>query len=64
LGEAPRATAIKNLLIKIKDKYNREHPQNPIDKVAIYMLWWPWSEDGFYANKQPASTQWQLMAEE
>ena len=64
LGEAPRATAMKNLLVKIKDKYNREHAQNPIDKVAIYMLWWPWSEDGFYTNKQPASTHWQLMAEE
>jgi hypothetical protein len=64
LGQASQATAMNNLLVKIKNKYNREHPQNPVDKIAIYMLWWPWSEDGFYKLKRPETTQWQLLGEQ
>lgn len=64
LGPASRTTAIDNLLIKIKNKYNREHPQNPLDKIAIYMLWWPWSEDGFYTLRKPDNTHWQLLGEQ
>jgi hypothetical protein len=64
LGPAAHATAMNNLLVKIKNKYNREHPQNPLDKIAIYMLWWPWSEDGFYKLKQPDTTHWQLLGEQ
>jgi hypothetical protein len=62
-GQASHTTAMNNLLVKIKDKYNREHPRSPVDKIAIYMLWWPRSDDGFYKLKQPESTHWQLLAE-
>jgi hypothetical protein len=64
LGQASFKTAMKNLLIKIKNKYNRENPQTPVNKIAIYMLWWPWSEDGFYKLKQPETSRWQLLGDE
>jgi hypothetical protein len=64
LGPTSYTTAMNNLLVKIKAKYNREHPQNPVDKIAMYMLWWPRSEDGFYRLKQPESTHWQLLGQE
>jgi hypothetical protein len=63
-GQTSHTAAMNNLLDKIKNKYNREHLQNPVDKIAIYMLWWPWSEDGFYKLKQPETTHWQLLGAE
>jgi len=64
LGQTSYSTVMNNLLVKIKDKYNRDNPRNPVDKIAIYMLWWPRSEDGFYKLKQPDSTHWKLLGEE
>lgn len=64
LGQTSYSTAMNDLLAKIKDKYNREHPQNPVDKIAIYIVWWPRSEYGFYKLKQPETTHFQLLGEE
>ncbi len=64
IGQETHSKAMSDLAIKIKNKYNREHPRDPVDKLAIYMLWWPRSEAGFYDLRRPETTSWRLLAEE
>lgn len=63
-GAAESKKALGNLAAKIKKRYNREHPYDQIDKVAIYELWWPRSEDDFYKLRTPKSTGWMLLAQD
>jgi len=64
LGTETHDKAVKDLVAKIKNRYNLENPQNPIDTVAVYMVWWPRSDEGFYKLKTPANTHWRCLAEE
>jgi hypothetical protein len=63
-GQAASEKAMSDLAIKIKKRYNSEHPYQQIDKVAIYLVWWPRSEDDFYGNRSPENTGWRLLAQE
>jgi hypothetical protein len=64
LGEGASEKAMSNLLIKIKKRYNSEHPYETVDKVALYMVWWPRSEVDFYKLKSPEKTGFRLLAQE
>lgn len=41
---------------KIRDRYNRSHPDAPLEKIRMRTLHWPRSTDGYYARKQVLST--------
>jgi hypothetical protein len=64
LGEGASEKAMSDLLIKIKKRYNIDHPYEPVDKVALYLVWWPRSEDDFYKLKSPEKTGFRLLAQE
>ncbi len=64
LGEKSYKAALNSLARKIREKYNREHPKTPMQKVAIYMRWWPRSEKGFTALRYPSNTHWLLLTSE
>jgi len=61
-GEASKK-ALEDVASKIKKRYNSEHPYEQIDKVAIYEVWWPRSEDDFYKLRTPENTGWMLLTE-
>jgi hypothetical protein len=63
-GKAASEKAMSDLAIKIKKRYNSEHPYEKVDKVAIYLVWWPRSEDDFYKLRSPQNTGWQLLVQE
>jgi hypothetical protein len=64
LGAAEYKQALQDLATKIKKRYNREHPYDQIDKVAIYEVWWPRSEDDFYKLRTTKNTGWMLLAQD
>jgi len=64
LGDKVYKQAMDNLLTKIRVKYNRDNPKKQIQKVALYQMWWPRSEQSYTALRYPANTHWQLMAAE
>jgi hypothetical protein len=64
IGKETYTKAMSNMVIKIKNKYNREHLEDPVEKIAIYLVWWPRSEAGFYDLKRADNTSWRLLAEE
>jgi hypothetical protein len=63
MGRGAYTQAMSDLAAKIKNRYNMEHSTSPIDKVAIYVVWWPRSEAGFYKLRKPERTFWQLLVE-
>jgi hypothetical protein len=63
LGKESSKKALENLAIKIKKRYNTEHPYGQIDKVAVYEVWWPRSEDDFYKLRTPERTGWILLTQ-
>jgi hypothetical protein len=64
LGEKTAEAAFDSLAAKIRERYNREHPNQPLSKVAIYMVWWPRSEKGYLDLRNPSNTHWLLVAVE
>ncbi len=64
LGDESYTAALKNLVVKIREKYNREHPDRTVQKVAIYMRWWPRSEKSYYELRNPSYTHWLLLTSE
>lgn len=50
-GKEGQIEAWKFLSRKIRERYNREHPDAPIEKIVIRQLVWPRSKKGFYALK-------------
>ncbi|MBX9721708.1 MAG: hypothetical protein K2X81_09960 [Candidatus Obscuribacterales bacterium] len=63
-GEKAYKLAIDNLAVKIREKYNRDHPKSQIQKVAIYMMWWPRSEKSYMDMRYPSKTHWLLLSAE
>jgi len=51
-----RADAPEVVTRKIRDRYNRQHPDRPIKKVRIREFRWPRSKDGYWALKRPETT--------
>lgn len=50
-GKQGHWEAWKSVGRKILEKHNREHPSDPVEKVAFQSLSWPRSPEGFYANE-------------
>ena len=57
LGPNGQGASWKALVKKIRGKYNREHPDFPIEKVAIQGAVWPRNTKGYYASKSNQNTQ-------
>jgi hypothetical protein len=48
-----RADAPDVVARKIRERYNRQHPDHPIRRIRIRQLTWPRSPDGYWALKRP-----------
>jgi hypothetical protein len=50
-GRKARWAAWQFMGTRIMERYNREYPTDPIEKVAFQSLTWPRSTQGFYASQ-------------
>lgn len=60
-GSEFHQAAYKALAAKIRERYNREHPEAQVEKVAIGYVFWPRSQKGYRALKLPDTVQQQLL---
>jgi hypothetical protein len=60
-GSEFHKNAYKAFAAKIRNKYNREHPDKPIQKIAVGFLTWPRSTEGYWKLKQPETELFQLL---
>jgi hypothetical protein len=60
-GNEFHLNSYRGLTEKIRLRYNREHPENQISKVAISYIYWPRSFKGYRALKLPDTEQKQLL---
>jgi hypothetical protein len=57
LPTMPHADAQRFMAQRIRERYNRDHPAQPIDKIRIVHLTWPRSRQGYYVEKKPDAIQ-------
>jgi len=60
-GPEGQAHGWEFMMRKIRERYNRAHPEEPIARVSIGLVTWPRSEEGYWAEQKESKVNLEYL---